>query len=338
MKAARIVAPGQLEVIDVPPPEADPGEVVIEVAFAGICGSDVEMFAGNRPPDFVQYPIVPGHEWAGTVVEAGPEVDEALVGRKVVGEGFRGCMACDPCRRGEATLCESVYDEVGFTRQGAWAERLVLPSTLVHVLPDDADLRSAAGLEPSACAAEAVRGAALSAGDSVAIVGGGSIGLLVLQLVRATRPREVVVVEPDEERAALAREMGATDAVSVDAALAYRDRFDAVIEAAGVDSSAQLSIDLVRRGGRVVLAGLPGGTASMSVSDVVSKRATIATVFGADRPAWDHAVAAFTDGFLDPGLLVTHEFGLDSVNEALELVASRSRSVGKVLVRPEPGS
>ncbi|MDT7571498.1 MAG: hypothetical protein QOE05_1672, partial [Actinomycetota bacterium] len=155
MTAVRIEAPGSLALVDQPVDAPGAGEALVRVAFAGICGSDRELLEGGRPAPFVRYPVVPGHEWSGTVEVVGDGVDAGLVGRRVVGEGFRNCQACDACRQGRTTLCEAPYEETGFTLPGAWNDFLALPARLLHVLPDDADLRAAALLEPAACVAEA---------------------------------------------------------------------------------------------------------------------------------------------------------------------------------------
>ncbi len=207
--AVQISSPGVIEHVDVPVGAPGPGDAVVRVAFAGICGSDRELLEGGRPEEFVRYPVVPGHEWSGVVEAVGAGADPRLVGRKVVGEGFRNCQACDACRNGQTTLCEAPYEETGFTQPGAWNSHLRLPARLLHVLPDDADLRAAALLEPAACVAEACLLAAPVPGERVAVVGGGTLGLLSAQLLRASSPRELVVVARRAERAELARRMGA---------------------------------------------------------------------------------------------------------------------------------
>ena len=184
-------APGSLRVEprDVPVPGDD--DVVVRVEWAGICGSDVDLFTGQRPTGFVRYPVVPGHEWAGDAVAVGAGVDPALVGHGVVAEGIRPCERCGPCRAGNAPQCGTGYDETGFTRDGAWADHLVVPAALVHRLPPGADLRAAAGIEPAACAAAAAERADVIAGQRVVVVGGGTIGLLTAQLLRAAEPSEL---------------------------------------------------------------------------------------------------------------------------------------------------
>jgi 2-desacetyl-2-hydroxyethyl bacteriochlorophyllide A dehydrogenase len=321
----------RLHTRDVPMPSAD--DVLVRVEWAGICGSDVDLLEGLRPPGLVRYPVVPGHEWAGVVIDVGAAIDRTLVGRGVVAEGIRPCGACAPCRQGNAQQCENAYEETGFTLDGAWADHLVVPAALVHELPDDADLRAAAGIEPAACAAAAVERAEVTAGARVAVVGGGTLGLLTTQLLRATGPSEVLVVEPVAERWDIAERCGATRVVTA-ATRELDASFDVVVEAAGAAGAAQAAVRLARRGGRVVLAGIPPSNDVLVTQDIVAKQLDVRSVFGASRRAWARAVDAFRDGTLDPGVLVTHEVPLEDARRALELVSERDPTVGKVLLRP----
>jgi 2-desacetyl-2-hydroxyethyl bacteriochlorophyllide A dehydrogenase len=333
MRAVRIERPGELDVVDIPAPIAGSGEVVIDVAYAGICASDVEMLAGHRPAEIVAYPVIPGHEWSGVVAAVGDGVDPSLVGRKVVGEGFWRCHGCGRCEHGDANLCETAYDETGFTRPGAWAEQFVLPAEQLWVLDDRADLRSAACLEPAACSADAVMRAGVRPGERVAVVGGGTLGALAVQLLRAARPAEIVVVDPDPGRVDIAMRCGATSVITP-AAAADAGEFDAVIEAAGALTTSAFAVELAARGGRVVLVGLPEEAATLSPARLLTKRIELHTVFGAPSAAWRHAVDAFRSGVLDPGILVTHELDLDDAATAFELLGHRDPAVGKILLRP----
>jgi 2-desacetyl-2-hydroxyethyl bacteriochlorophyllide A dehydrogenase len=330
--AVRIEAPGQLGLVEQPVDAPGPGEARVRVAFAGICGSDRELLEGARPAPFVRYPVVPGHEWSGTVEDVGADVGPELVGRKVVGEGFRNCQACDACRRGATTLCEAPYEETGFRQPGAWNECLRLPARLLHVLPDDADLRAAALLEPAACVAEACLLAAPVPGERAAVVGGGTLGMLSALLLRASSPRELVVVARRVQRAPLARRCGADRLVAPENAAA--GRFDVVIEAAGTPGSAQLAVDLARRGGRVVLTGIPGDRSDgVSAQALVTQAVTVFNVFGAPSRAWVHTVRAFAAGLLDATALITHELALTEIREAFRVLAE-DPAVGKILLRP----
>lgn len=331
-RAVLIEAPHRLTVVPDEPRSPGPGEALVRIAWAGICGSDREVLAGHRPSDYVRYPLVPGHEWSGTVVEIGPGEDASLLGRKVVGEGFRACLRCPACRRGETNLCQAGYQETGFTEPGAWADFLTLPARLLHVLPDDADLRAAAVLEPAACVASACLRAAVVPGERVAVVGGGTLGLLAVQLLAAVSPADLTVVHPKLERTALALECGATSVVTPEQADSL-EPFDAVIEAAGVPGTAAQSLGLARRGGRVVLTGIPGDD-SVSPTDIVLGELTVHSVFGASSNAWQHAVRAFAAGVLRPDLLVTHEIALDDVAEAFRVLTEERGRVVKVLLKP----
>lgn len=307
--------------------------MLVRVYASGVCGSDREVYAGTRPEGYVRYPLVPGHEWSGTVAEVGAGVPEGLLGSKVVGEGFRNCQLCERCHSGDTTLCTAGYDETGFTRPGAMAPTLTLPARLLHALPDDADLTAAALLEPAACVAAATLAGAPRPGERVAVVGAGTLGLIAVQLLAASSPAELYVVEPRRERAELAREFGVTAVVEgVDV---LEGRCDLVLEAAGAPGSARTAVDLVRRGGRVVLTGIPApGSAGLDPTALVTGRLTVHTVFGAPPAAWSHAVRAFGAGLLDLGALVTHELPLGAFPQAIELVGSGDPKVGKVLLRP----
>jgi threonine dehydrogenase-like Zn-dependent dehydrogenase len=214
LRAVYIDEPERLRVATAEPRPPAPGEALVRVGWTGICGSDRELLAGGRPDGFVRYPVVPGHEWSGTVESVGDPRDTALVGRAVVGEGFRSCGHCDACRRGDNNLCEAPYDETGFTQPGAWSDYLTLPARLLHVLPEGSDLRAAAALEPAACVAAALLKAAPVPGERAAVVGAGALGLLATQLLHANGVAELAVVVRRKYRAELAERCGATTILS----------------------------------------------------------------------------------------------------------------------------
>jgi threonine dehydrogenase-like Zn-dependent dehydrogenase len=292
------------------------------------------VYAGTRAEGYVRYPVVPGHEWSGTVEAVGPGADPALVGRKVVGEGFRACLVCDRCREGATSLCSGGYDETGFTRPGAFADALVLPARLLHVLDDGADLRSAALLEPAAVVAAAVLAGGPRSGERVAVVGAGTLGLLAVQLLAAVSPAELLVVDPRVRRAEQALSMGATGVCAPPDAGKLRGRYDLVVETAGAPTTAHDSCLLARRGGRVVLTGLPGpGALGIDPVHLSVSQLTVRSVFGAPPAAWAHAVRAFGAGLLAPAPLITHELPLEDFAGAVALIGG-DPEVGKVLLRP----
>ncbi|MGW8375552.1 alcohol dehydrogenase catalytic domain-containing protein [Streptomyces sp. ODS28] len=322
-------------------PEPGPGEVRVAVHAAGVCASDREVYEGTRAPGYVRYPVVPGHEWSGTVDTVGDGVDPKLTGRKVVAEGFRACLRCDRCREGSTSLCASGYEETGFTCPGAFAETLNVPARLLHPLPDEADLRAAALLEPSAVSAAAVLAGAPLPGERVAVVGAGTLGLLAAQLLAAYSPGELLVIDPRTRRAELALELGATHAAAPDeeAAPGHGEapdaRYDLVIETAGAPTTAEAACALARRGGRVVLTGMyEPGVRGIDPLRLVTGQLTVRGVFGASSAAWAHAVRAFSAGLLTPSALITHELPLEEFGAAMDLLSGGDDRVGKVLLRP----
>ncbi|MFC9248010.1 zinc-binding dehydrogenase [Streptomyces sp. NPDC057136] len=334
-RALIVEGPGQHRLATGPLPEPGPGEVRVRVAAAGICMSDREVYDGHRDAAYVRYPVVPGHEWSGTVDAVGEGVDPALTGRRTVAEGFRACGRCERCRCGETSLCTAGYDETGFTRPGAFADHVVVPARLLHLLADDADLRSAALLEPAAVVAAAVRAGAPEPGERVAVVGAGTLGLLAVQLLAAVSPGELTVIDPREERGSLALDFGASDTRTPKQAEEARGSYDLVVETAGAATTAADACLLARRGGRVVLTGMftPGAVGIDPVHLSLSQL-TVRSVFGAPSAAWSYAVRAFTAGLLDPAPLITHEFPLEQFAEAVALVGAGGPETGKVLLRP----
>ncbi|WP_026004429.1 zinc-dependent alcohol dehydrogenase [Streptomyces sp. AA1529] len=333
-RAVVLEAPGTVRLVPHTPRPPGPGEARVRVHAAGICGSDRELHQGNRPAPYARYPVTPGHEWSGTVEAVGDGVPGTLVGRKTVGEGFRNCQLCDRCRTGASTLCTAGYAETGFTEPGAMAPTLTLPARLLHTLPDDADLTAAALLEPAACAAAAALRAGVRAGDRVAVVGDGTLGLLAVRLLAAGSPAELLLTGARPGRAELAAGFGATG---------YRHHretaglggYDIVVEAAGVPGAARQAAGLLRRGGRLVLTGIPpAGAAELDPAALVLGALRVDTVFGAPPAAWVHAVRAFARGLLDPLPLVTHRLPVDEFEQAVALVADGDPAVGKVLLHP----
>jgi L-iditol 2-dehydrogenase len=326
--------PGAFRLVEQTPRPPGPGEALIRVHAVGICGSDREIYQGTRPGGYVRYPVTPGHEWSGVVDTVGSGVADSLVGRKVVGEGFRNCQVCDRCRGGETTLCTAAYEETGFTQPGAMATTLTLPARLLHVLPDHVDLDCAALLEPAACAAAAALRAEVRPGERVAVVGTGTLGLMAVQLLAASSPAELLAVGRWTEHRTRAEACRATSYVEVEH-LEEAGEFDVVVEAAGAADSARTAASLLRRGGRLVLTGIPApGAAGLDPTDLVIRQLDVRTVFGAPPAAWTHAVRAFSAGLIAPRPLITHRLPLTAFAEALDLAGSGSPEVGKVLLLP----
>ncbi len=342
MKALLLKAAGHAVVTELERPSISQGEVLIRSRAVGICGSDVELYQGKRPAGFYRYPIVPGHEWAGEVVAVSEQVRHLSPGDKVVSEGFLFCGTCRNCRTGLTNLCEAGYDEIGFTRTGGLAEYVAVPARLVHKLPRESSLEEGALLEPLAVVAHAYLRAQPQAGTTVVVVGDGNIGLLAVQVARLFSPASIVLVGSRDERLQMGQRLGAThvinarqsDPLPLIHSLTNGQGADLVFEGGNRPSGVEQSILLARRGGTVVLEGIAGSDARLSLeSDIfVLKHLTVIGIFGATSAAWSYAVQIFRCGLLNLASLITHRFALNEYQAALDTLVSRQSHTLKVLV------
>lgn len=233
-------------------PSLDSHDVRVRVAYAGICGSDLKMLHGDW--EGAKRGRVMGHEGSGVVEGVGPSVSDIEIGARVTWEPTAACRECDDCRRGCPGLCTH-----RLRHGGCWAEWVVLPRSAVFVLPRDVDLQVGALAEPLACALHAYELGHVPTGASVAIVGGGTIGMMLACLASMLGARSVVVVSRQQTKEGVAVALGASALVTTDTVAGVRGACDGgpeiVFEAAGTAASTQLALALPMRGGRVVIVG-----------------------------------------------------------------------------------
>ncbi len=336
MRAVVVDGPGRVRFAEISRPEPGPGEALVAVEAAGLCGSDLELLDGRRHASFVRYPVVPGHEWSGRVVAVGPGVSGVAAGDLVVAEGIRGCGRCDRCRGGESNLCVTGYAETGFTHAGAFAEFVCLAEGLLHRLPELADPELAAFIEPAACACSGLGRVDLRPDQAVAVVGAGPLGLLATSIIRSMSPRRLALVGTREERLEAGRRSGATETWNVangDAADQLGSDFDLVFEAANRPEGAAAAVRLARRGGSVVLAGISGQRVPTIDPDTIAVRhLRLQGVFGATADGWRWAIELFAAGQLDARHLITHRFGLADFDRAVATARDPAARAIKVLV------
>jgi len=339
VRAYCVEAPGAAALVDVPSPQPGPGEVLVAPAAVGICGSDLELLDGRRPPAYVRFPVVPGHEWAGRVEALGPGVSLEC-GIPVVAEGVRACGVCARCAEGRNNLCVGPYAETGFTHPGALAERLVVPAHLVHPLPADRPIAEAALIEPAACVATGLLEVGHPApGSRVAVVGDGPVGLLAVTLLRLSNPAELLLVGSRTARMRLGSRVGASEVVhrsQVEAAGGLgTGRFDLVVEGSNATDGAATALRLVRRGGTVILLGISGaGLPAIDPDAVTLGQLRVQGIFASSRAAWEWLVSLYAAGLFDPGELITHRFPLERVGDAFAVLRDRDAGAVKVLVEP----
>lgn len=346
MKALVYRGPHDLQLEDRPVPEPGPGEAVLRVQASGICGTDLRIVAGSHrayPPGTVR---VPGHELAGAIVAAGRGTNVPVGVRAFVAPNI-GCLQCPPCRAGRINLCRRPQ-ALGITRDGAFAEYVLLPEDLVaqgNVLPAQ-DVRDAAALalvEPLACVLRGSHACHIAPGQLVLINGAGPIGLLHLQVARLRSPRAVVVSEPSAERRAQAARWGAdhvVDPVGDDlpgliAELSEGQGADAIIVAAPSSQAQQEAIVLAAAGGHInFFGGLPSGRSHITVdSNLIHYKELVVT--GTTANTTDdcrEALALVVSGAIDTSRLISERYPLTASRDAF--AAAGSGKSLKVVLEP----
>ena len=317
MRAFVIDGPGRAGVQQVPEPRAVPGDVVVDVARAGVCGTDAEFHSGEMQylhDGHASFPLRIGHEWTGTVSAVGEGVDRSWLGRRVTGDTMLGCGACRRCRSGRQHVCE-VRTELGIRggRPGALAEQVAVPGSSLHALPDEVDDALGALVEPGGNALRAVRGARTAPGDVVLVLGPGTIGLLVAMFARAAGA-QVHLMGREPASLDFARTLG-FDGVWTRDALPDLP-WDAVIDASNAPELPALALDLVEPGGRVVLVGLAGSPSRVDTRTIALKDVTAVGVLSASG-GLEGTIEAYASGRVDPRPLVSAVVGLDEVSGVL---------------------
>lgn len=335
MRALVFTGPGKAEVREVPDPVAGPGQVVVDVDRVGVCGTDVELFSGEMSylhSGLSSYPLRPGHEWSGTVTEAGPGVDPAWAGRRVTGDTMIGCGQCRRCRAGRHHVCADRH-ELGITDglAGALAERFVLPAASLHALPDTVDAELGALVEPGGNAARSVTAAALAPGERLLVLGTGTIGLLAALHARA-QGAETHLLGHRDDHLRLPRELG-FDGTWTRATLPAHE-WDAVIDASNAPELPALAVELVEPGRRVVWIGLSTTPSTVDSRDLVLKDVQGVGILGASA-GLAPTIAAYADGSVDPRPLVAATVSLEEIVDVL--AGHRPAGAGpgpKILVDP----
>jgi threonine dehydrogenase-like Zn-dependent dehydrogenase len=317
MRAFVVTAPGEAGVQEVEAPVVRPGEVVIDVERAGVCGTDVEFFTGEMAylhDGHAQFPIRLGHEWAGIVSAAGEGVDPAWMGRRVTGDTMLGCGTCGRCQGGYQHVCEC-RQELGIRggRPGALAEQLAVPVSALHALPATIDAALGALVEPGGNALRSAQGAGLRPGDRVLVLGAGTIGLLVAMFARAAGA-EVHLMGRSARSLGFARTLGFAGVWTAGALPALP--FDAVVDASNAPALPARALELVEPGKRVVYVGIAGSPSLIDTRALALKDVTAVGVLSAS-PGLAGTIDVYARGDVDPRPLIAATVGLGEVAAVL---------------------
>jgi 2-desacetyl-2-hydroxyethyl bacteriochlorophyllide A dehydrogenase len=317
MRAAVINTPGDIEVRDVPDPTPGPGDVLVRVGACGVCGTDLHIADGEFPP--TPYPIVPGHEFSGEIVAVAPDAgDIARVGDRVAVDPSLFCGRCAECRRGRGNLCEN-WGATGDTVDGAFAEYVKVPAHTVYRMPDHLSWTDGALVEPVSCAVHGVERFGVTVGERILVIGAGTMGLLILQLL-VRSGAEVSVVDRNTARLPLAAELGA-HATAESVEVLDAPPFDAAVDVTGAPQAIEAAFGALRRGGRLQIFGVAAAEATIGLSPFRIYNDEI-TIVGsmAVLNSYGKALDLVASGSVDTKPLVTHTLPLDQFPHALQNV------------------
>jgi 2-desacetyl-2-hydroxyethyl bacteriochlorophyllide A dehydrogenase len=327
MRAVIIDAPGNVRIGSVPDPIPHPDELVIRVDACGICGTDLHLIDGDSP--LARYPLVPGHEFSGEVVALGANIvrrsgsePDLKIGSRVAIEPNLYCGHCESCRTGHENLCLN-YSAIGVTTNGALAEYVAAPASKVYLLPDAISLREAALIEPLSCAVHGMHSLNPRSGDTVLIVGAGTMGMLLLQLIRHGGASRIAMVDLNSQRLERAEQLGATRTyTAIPQALADEPHgFNCVIDATGVPVVIEQAFSAVKRGGKFMIFGVAPYNATVALSPfrIYNEEITIigsmAVLF-----SFQAALDLLSAGIIDTQAMLTSALPLEDFQQALTLV------------------
>jgi (R,R)-butanediol dehydrogenase / meso-butanediol dehydrogenase / diacetyl reductase len=341
MQVGLVTGRHQIELREFPDPIAEAGKAVVQIAYCGICGTDIHAYQSGNPYN----PAICGHEWSGTVTAAGAGV--AVLEGDRVAIGIAGpCGRCSTCARGDPDHCEAAFAGlIGMgpmaAPHGGFASAIAIDAGRLYGVVDGIDDVTAAMLEPATIALHAVRRTPIRLGDTVVVLGGGPIGLLVLQCARVAGAGAVILIEPQASRRALGATLGADllidplqdDAAERITAFTGLAGADVVIECAGVPATIETAVTLTRRGGVVSLVGVPNAPSQINGAAWLLKEIRLVTSLGYQREEFALTQALVRDGRLDLTALHTSTVGLSGMPDAFARLSDTPEEV-KILVDP----
>lgn len=331
MRAISCAAPGELAMIDIAPPQLQPGLVRVGIRHIGICGTDYHIYEGKHP--FLQYPRIMGHELSGVVLDANGATTLAD-GDAVVVNPYLPCNKCPACREGKTNCCETLT-VLGVHGDGGMAEEIVMPEANLYKA-EGPSLRDAAMVEFLAIGAHAVRRTELKAGWRVLVVGGGPIGLGAAFFARIAGA-DVTILDAAADKLDAARSFGfGAAALDEREGAAFKAKmgtgFDAVFDATGAIPAMNQAISYCRNGGALTLIGVVKGTLSWEDPEIHRRELTIRASRNATREDFDHVMASIRNGSVPTDKLATHSTSLDDVPVNLPKWAHERNGLIKAII------
>ena len=344
MKALLLTEYKKMEVTDVDEPEVGDDDVLIQVEACGICGSDIHGYdgsTGRRIP-----PLVMGHEAAGVVVASGANVDDLPEGTRVTFDSMVSCGKCDFCGSGNRNLCDNrmvLGVSCGdYRRHGAFAERISVPRRIVYRLPDSLPFEHAALVEAVSVAVHAANVTPVSLGDTAVVIGTGMIGLLTIQAIRAAGASQVIAVDLNDKRLAVAKELGAdvilrgdqVDVPSEIQKLTGGRGADVALEVVGATPTVKTAIESVRKGGNVTLVGNVSPTIELPLQSVVTREISLHGTCGCNGE-YPECIDLMNRGIINVAPLITAKISLADSPQWFQRLYDGDSEQMKVVVTPQ---
>jgi len=346
MKAAVITGKKRFEYKDVPRPKPGPRDCLARVHAVGLCGTDMELYYGTMPyfeMGLSKYPIIPGHEWSGTVEEIGRDVTLFKIGDKVTADVSIGCGLCVNCKKGRYNFCLN-QREVGISggKDGAFAEYIIMPEAFLYRIPEGISMDAATLVEPTATVVKSVRNTPVMLGDVALVLGAGPIGMVGFQGIKAAGAACVIVADRSDFKLNLAKTLGADVVINTEKEALGKvvmkatggQGVDYILEATGNANLAAEIPPLVKRGGTINVLGIfPETIKRFNMSDIVLRDVKLVGSVASPN-AYEAALALIGAGRIKTEPCVTHRFKLSEVQKAVAVQEKEIDKRIKILLYP----
>ncbi|MDR2300741.1 MAG: alcohol dehydrogenase catalytic domain-containing protein [Deltaproteobacteria bacterium] len=346
MKAVLFTAPEKIEIRDVPKPQIGDQEVLAKVAYAGFCGTDIDLLTGEMvhiKNGFTTYPLIPGHEWSGTVEEVGAGVRDFKPGDKVTSDVSLGCGQCDYCRVGRYNLCPNRLVIGSYrNKQGVFAQYISVPQRHLYKIPDALDLKAAALVEPAGTAAYAVKRSGLTLTDTVMVIGDGPIGQLAAQLASLNGAARVLMTGSWDKKLRLAKENGVSEVINYHhedmveraKALTFGQGPEAIIETSGNSQALKAAIKTLKPGGVIsLISWYESAEVALELNNAIAKDCQIIGNLASPN-TFAPVLSYMAENKLKVDSLITHVEPLENIPKVIEMIRAKKEYRIKVLLTP----
>lgn len=338
MKAAVWYGGKDIKIEDVPKPKILEDEILVRVRAASICGSELHAYTGvskRRVP-----PLIMGHEFSGEVAYVGKRVENIKVGERVAVDPLIRCGICEQCTKGRGNICYNAI-LLGLHKSGAFAEYIAVPSINCYKLPEHLSFEEGSSVEPLAVGVHSVIRAPVKVGDSVAVIGSGTIGLGILQANKIAGAIETIVIDVVDYRLDYAKKLGAKVIINsknedpVKRVMESTDNngVDVAFEAVGIQLTVQQALAMTKTGGKVIVAGMMAEMMEIDMLNTVAKEKEIKGTYGYTSSDYSTALTLLIEGVAEVKSMVTHVYTLEEVSKAFDLLHEKGKGVIKVVLR-----